>query len=386
MNAQTVTAALRHAAARHHPSLVWIAAPDGSWVDLNENWTLLTGKSIPQSLGQGWLDCLAAPVRERAKQQWQAALAAREPVSIEVSLICADGSEQAMLLKSHPVLSAQGELSGFVGCLEEKSELEAQLREARAACRRIEAALQVRDQYLAVISHELRSPLSGIQSWAYVLERTLDGNATPTLRRALAGIKTGVQQQVKLIDELMDGAQVMSGRVALQCEPLAPQSLVDQALERLQGRLEEKGIQLAREIDTAMGKVNGDRVRMVQIIENILSNAIRFSAQGGAIVVAIHAHGDEVSIGVTDYGKGIAPHRLPLLQDPYAQQEVSAGAGNTAETHSAVARPWQAAGIGLKLALTRRLLELQGGRMTLASEGEGKGAEFVVHFPLLRTA
>ena len=381
-----VTAELRHAAARHHPHLVWIATPDGCWVDLNEHWAVLTGKSIAQSLGIGWLECLAGKGRARAEQQWRDAIAARAAAKFDVSIMRADGQEQQMVFTSNPVVSTQGELSGYVGCLEAKSELEAALRDSQAACRRAEAALQVRDQFLAVISHELRSPLSGIQSWAYVLERTIDGNAVPTMQRALAGIKTGVQQQVKLIDNLMDAAQVMSGRVTLQSEPLEPQLLFDEVLARLQPQLDEKRIEMRREIDPAGGKIAGDRVRILQVIENLLANAIRFSEPGGAIIATVQRAGEEIRIGVMDFGKGIAPHRLPLLQDPVPQAGPPTSADAGAAGLSSASRPWQPAGIGLKLALTRRLLELLGGRMTLTSEGEGKGAEFALYFPLLRSA
>ena len=381
-----VTAELRSAADRHHPHLVWIATPDGCWVDLNEHWTVVTGRSIAQSLGIGWLECLAGNGRAQAEQQWRDALSARARAKFDVSIVRADGQEQLMVFTSDPVVSTQGELSGYVGCLEAKSELEVALRDSQAACRRAEAALQVRDQFLAVISHELRSPLSGIQSWAYVLERTLDGNAAPTMQRALTGIKTGVQQQVKLIDHLMDAAQVMSGRVTLQPEPLDPQSLFDEVLARLQSQLDEKRIEIRREIDPAAGKIEGDRVRTLQVIENLLANAIRFSEPGGAIIATVRLLGEEIRIGVTDFGKGIAPHRLPLLQDPDPQGASPTSADPSARGMSKPSRPWQPAGIGLKLALTRRLLELLRGRMTLTSEGEGKGAEFALYFPLLRSA
>ena len=121
------------------------------------------------------------------------------------------------------------------------------------------------------------------------------------------------------------------------------------------------------------------------MIENLLANAIRFSEPGGTIIATVRLSGDEIRIGVTDFGKGIAPHRLPLLQDPDPQSEAPTSADASARGMSKPTRPWQPAGIGLKLALTRRLLELLGGRMTLTSEGEGKGAEFALYFPVLRT-
>jgi PAS domain S-box-containing protein len=385
MNAPSVTAALRQAAAHHHPSLVWIATPDGSWVELHENWAQLTGKSVAQSLGQGWQQCMAESQRERIVQQWQEALRQEQPVSIDVALMRADGSEQAMSLHSRRVLSEQGVVNGYVGCLEAKSELQGQLREAQAQLERLRAGVQVRDQFLAVLSHELRTPLSGIQSWAYVLERTLDANA-PTLQRALSGIKTGVQQQVKLIDDLMDAAQVISGRVSLQHELLPPHWLFEQAVARLRERLDEKGLSVrqpaaadaagaAHPAGTA-ALIDGDRARTVQIVENILANAIRFSTQGGAIELTIERDAREVRLGVTDFGRGIAAQRLLLLQEPAAQAAATEG------TDAA----WQPAGVGLKLALTRRLLELHGAHLSVYSEGEGKGARFVMHFPLAAPA
>lgn len=374
MHARFIKEALRREAARQRPELVWIAAPDGNWIELNESWTALTGRAASQSLGYGWLDCLAPAQRPEIEQQWRAALAAGAALKLEIAVVCADGREQAMRLESRPVRSDEGELHGYVGHLEIQSETEAQLH---AALQQAQTALAVHDQFLATISHELRSPLSGIQSWAYVLERTVEGAPTSSVQRALAGIKTGVQQQVKLIDDLLDAAYVMSVRMVVQCEPLTPQDLLEEAVARLQVRFDEKQIQLHRQIDASPGQVNGDRGRLVQVLENILSNAIRFSEQGGTVVAAIQMLGDEVRIAVTDYGKGIAAHRLPLLRNPYVPRD-EAGTGSGTEVY-----PQPFSSIGMKLTLTRRLLALHGGRLTLASEGEGRGAEFAVYFPLL---
>ena len=377
MHARFVKELLRREAVLHHPSIAWMATPDGSWIELHESWSVLTGRSNASSLGDGWLESLAPAQRPLIERQWRAALAVGAPLKLEVCLMRADGGEQAMLFDSCPVRADDGELHGYIGYLGARSDTEAKLR---VALHKAQTALAVHDHFLATISHELRAPLSGIQSWAYVLEQSLGQAAVAPVPRALTGIKTGVDQQVKLLDDLLDAAYVMSPRIALQYESLKPQDLLEEVLLRQQARFEEKQLQLRCEIEADVGltRVQGDGNRMMQALENIVSNAIRFSEPGGTVVAAIQLLGDEVRIAVTDFGRGIAAHRLASLRNPYPQWKDP----DTGESTEARLQPFVS--IGLKLTLTRRLLELHDGRLTLDSEGQGKGSEFAIFFPAHR--
>lgn len=240
------------------------------------------------------------------------------------------------------------------------------LRE-QAARAQAEAAAAARDEFLAVVSHELRSPLNGIQNWAYVLESQVAGGA-PLMQRALAGIKTGVEQQVRLIEDLLDATRVMSGKLRLTREPFVLRSALDRALNSVRTLAAERRITL--HVESALGEheIDGDADRVEQIIWNLLTNAIKFTQEDGAVWLSAELVGEVARIAVRDNGRGIAAAFLPYLFDPFRQ----ADGAHTRRT----------GGLGLGLALVKRLAELHGGRVYAHSDGEQQGATFTVYLPL----
>jgi PAS domain S-box-containing protein len=247
-----------------------------------------------------------------------------------------------------------------------EAERDALLIREQAARLQAEAAARARDEFLAIVSHELRSPLNGIQSWTHVLENYV-GNDSPPVMRALAGIKLGVQQQVRLIEDLLDATLVMTGKLRLVKRPVAVGPVVDAAVESLRTQAHDKHIELVTEGTADHGQVEGDPERMQQIVWNLLSNAIKFTPENGRVRVVVEDAPDEIVITVQDTGKGIGAGFLPYLFDPFRQADGSSTR--------------RAGGIGLGLTLVRRLTELHGGRVTVESEGENRGARFSVHLP-----
>jgi len=243
----------------------------------------------------------------------------------------------------------------------------------RFALRQARADIAARDQFLALLSHELRSPMSGIQSWAYVLENTIDRGAAAPVLQALAGIKTGVQQQVRLIDELLDATQVMSGQIALDLQPLQPQVEFDAVIDALAEQLKAKNISIERAYVASDYLMLGDSKRVFQVLCNLLRNAIRFSKPSTTIRLAVVPVADEVSLQVIDYGRGIDAQRLAVLRGPCA----------TDDRIDADAAPRSG---GLKLSLSQRLLELQHGRLAISSAGRDQGAQFTVYLPVALVA
>lgn len=250
---------------------------------------------------------------------------------------------------------------------EAQQERDSLLVREQAARQQAEAAARARDQFLAIVSHELRSPLNGIQSWTHVLENRVD-TATPSIARAIAGIKTGVQQQVRMIEELLDTTQVMTGKLRMTKEPFMLRPAIDAAVANASAAALEREVSISMDMPEAQLRLVGNAERVQQILWNLLTNAIKFSAPGSEVRVTVEVGDIDVCISVADDGKGIHPDFMPFLFDPFRQADSS----NTRRTE----------GLGLGLTLVRRLTEMHGGRATAFSEGEDQGSTFSIYLPL----
>ena len=248
----------------------------------------------------------------------------------------------------------------------ERDELLVRERTARIQA---ETAARARDEFLAIVSHELRAPLNAIQSWAHVLENYLGESApVPIAQRALQGIKTGVGQQVRLIEDLLDVTRMMSGRLRLVKQPLALLPLLQAAVESVRGMAAAKGISIDCNYRITSEQIEGDSDRVQQVFWNLLSNAVKFTPQNGHIWLGAGRVNGDIHVTVRDDGVGIAPDFLPHLFDRFSQKDTS-----STRHHS---------GLGLGLFLVRHLVELHGGKVHAESEGEGKGTAFTVIIPL----
>ena len=250
---------------------------------------------------------------------------------------------------------------------EAQQERDALLIREQAARQQAEAAARARDQFLAIVSHELRSPLNGIQSWTHVLENRVD-TTVPSIARAIAGIKTGVQQQVRMIEELLDATQVMTGKLRMTKEPFMLRPAIDAAIASAGAIALEREVTISADMPDAQLRLVGSSSRVEQILWNLLTNAVKFSARGSDVKVTVEVGDIDVCISVVDTGKGIHADFVPFLFDPFRQADSS----NTRRTE----------GLGLGLTLVRKLTELHGGRATAFSEGEDKGSTFSIYLPL----
>jgi len=234
-----------------------------------------------------------------------------------------------------------------------------------------ETAARARDQFLAIVSHELRAPLNGIQSWAHVLENYVkDATSSPLAQRALLGIKTGVSQQVRLIEDLLDVTRMMSGKLRLVKQPMLLLPVVQAAVESVRPMASAKHIRLTCNFGIAGEQIEGDADRIQQIVWNLLSNAIKFTHEGGNVWLAVSLQDSDIFVSVRDDGIGISSDFLPHLFDRFSQEDTSSTRGYS--------------GLGLGLFLVRHLLGLHGGRVDVHSEGEGRGTTFTVQLPLRR--
>jgi PAS domain S-box-containing protein len=247
-----------------------------------------------------------------------------------------------------------------------EAEREKLLVREQAAREQAEAANLLKDEFLAVVSHELRAPLNAINGWVFLLLRgTLDNAAQ---LRALQSIQRQVRSQCQLIDDLLDVARIVSGKLRLDLCEVDPSKVIAAALDVVRPAAEAKQIDLVADLDPAVSVVWADSDRLQQVVWNLLSNAIRFTPEGGRVEIQSRRTDVGIEIVVADRGQGISEDFLPYVFDRFRQADIS-----STRTHG---------GLGLGLAIVRHLIELHGGTVLAASPGKGKGATFTVRLPV----
>ncbi len=247
---------------------------------------------------------------------------------------------------------------------------EQQARAAAEASREeAQAANRVKDEFLAVLSHELRSPLNPILGWSKLLQsRKLDETK---IVQALSTIERNAKLQSELIEDLLDVSRILQGKLSLNVAPVNLASIIRAAIETVRLAAEAKSIQVEASLAPDVGLVSGDSTRLQQVIWNLLSNAVKFTPPGGQVNIRLERLDSCAQITVSDTGQGIAPDFLPYVFDYFRQ-------ANAATTR-------KFGGLGLGLAIVRHLVELHGGTVRADSPGEGQGATFVVRLPLMPT-
>ena len=251
-----------------------------------------------------------------------------------------------------------------------ETERERMLAQEQAAREAAETANRIKDEFLAVLSHELRSPLNPILGWSKLLQQG-KLNAAKTAS-ALATIERNALLQSQLIDDLLDISRILSGKLSLNPMSVDLNTVLSAALETVRLAAEAKSVQIQTTFSPSQEMVMGDSGRLQQVIWNLLSNAVKFTPQGGQITVRLTETKTDVQIIVADTGKGINPEFLPYVFEHFRQED------------GAITRKF--GGLGLGLAIARQIVEIHGGRIWVESGGEDAGATFTVELPLLHTA
>jgi signal transduction histidine kinase len=246
------------------------------------------------------------------------------------------------------------------------SRLETELAAERALRLQAQQQCELKDEFLAVVAHELRAPLGAILGWAHLLRRRA---GQEEFERGLDVIEQSVQVQARLIDDLLVASRMASDQIRLDLQPVDLLSVIDAAVETVRPAFAEKGLDLAQALQP-VGPLHGDRTRLQQVLCNLLTNALKFTPGGGRVEISLRPAQGWVVVCVRDSGVGIAPQLLPHVFDRFKQGP---------------AVPRRYGGVGLGLAIARRLVELHGGEIAAQSEGEGCGASFTVRLPLAET-
>lgn len=247
-----------------------------------------------------------------------------------------------------------------------ESEREALLKREQVLRAQAEELSRLKDEFLATMSHELRTPLNAIFGWITLLRTgRLDA---PTEERALETIERNARSQKRLIEDLLDVSRIVTGKVTLELAMVDPRRIIEASVETMMPAAQAKGIALVPLLDAGVGPLRGDSARLQQIVCNLLSNAIKFTPLGGRVEIMLARRGPEAEISVRDTGQGITPEFLPYVFDRFRQED-----GSISRRHG---------GLGLGLAIVRHLVELHGGTISAASDGEGKGATFTLRVPI----
>ncbi len=233
-----------------------------------------------------------------------------------------------------------------------------------AARKEAEAASRLKDEFLATLSHELRTPLNAILGWTTMLRH---GQVDPEkIGRALDVVERNARAQAQLIEDVLDMARIITGKVRLDMRSALLAPVVEAAVDAVRPAADAKSIRL-RTITSTVPPIHGDAVRLQQVLWNLLTNAVKFTPPRGTVTVALRQKASDVVLTVTDSGPGIAPDFLPYVFDRFRQADQSVTRGH--------------GGLGLGLSIVKHLVELHGGRVRAFNE-DGGGATFEVVLPL----
>ena len=243
-------------------------------------------------------------------------------------------------------------------------EMIAREQKARASA---EVANRVKDDFLAMLSHELRTPLNAIMGWSHLLKK--GKLSDKDLQRGIDAIDRNAGAQCAIIDELLDVSRIVTGKLKLETKPIELGGVIEAAIDAVRPAAEAKGIRIVKAFDQNVGLVDGEAVRLQQVIWNLLSNAVKFTPNDGQIRVELKISEKDLRIVVSDTGEGIEPDFLPFIFERFRQADSSAK-----RIHG---------GLGLGLSIVRSLVEMHGGAIHAASDGIGKGATFTVTLPIV---
>ncbi|WP_437965979.1 PAS domain S-box protein [Sorangium sp. So ce260] len=344
------------------PQIIWTAGPGGDIDYYNRRWYELTGAKEGEVCGEGWVAFLHEDDRERALAAWRRVLVTGEPFEIEYRFGPAARELRWYLSRALPVRGPEGDIVRWYGTctdIHDRKCWEAMLKEAD----------QRKDEFLAMLAHELRNPLGPIRNAVEILRCV--GPQEPSLVRACGVIERQVSHMARLVDDLLDVSRVARGRIQLRKEGCDLTQLLRQTVEDYRSTLEASGLELELSLPAEPLWVSGDPTRLSQAVSNVLHNAGKFTNAGGRVAVALSATSDgSAAIRVRDTGIGVEPAMLARMFEPFSQADRSLDRSQ--------------GGLGLGLALVKGLVELHGGTSSAESAGIGQGTEVVLRLPLSR--
>jgi PAS domain S-box-containing protein len=345
------------------PQMVWSAPVSGGNDYLNNRWPEFTGQAPERFSGYGWREYIDPDDLPGLMAAWDRSRESGATFEVEHRLMHRSGEYRWVLNRALPLVDDDGAIVRWMGTLTDIHDKKNSEEELKAAARR-------KDEFLAMLAHELRNPLAPISSAAQLLNHVAADEKR--VRQAAQIIGRQVRHLTGLVDDLLDVSRVTRGLVELQREQVDLKSVIASAVEQARPLIETRGHHLDQAMDAAPAWVDGDRIRLVQVVANLLNNAAKYSPQGGAIALSLDVADGSATIAVRDNGIGIGPELLPRVFDLFTQAERTPDRAQ--------------GGLGLGLALVKSLAGLHGGRVDAESGGPGLGSTFRVNLPLAQTA
>ncbi|HEX7183060.1 MAG TPA: ATP-binding protein [Thermoanaerobaculia bacterium] len=365
--------ALRRSEARYRAlaeataQAVWVWDPSTGVGDFDATqrwWEKITGQSPAEQGGfdwQGWIEAVHPDDRELARTAWVTSMSTGAPFEVEYRVQTQDGGLRTILSRAVPVYGPEGEVREWVGTLADVTVQRQAMEELREADRR-------KDEFLAMLAHELRNPLAPIRTAVEVLRMV--GPADPPVQQARGMIERQVMHMARLVDDLLDVSRISRGKILLRKERLDLVPLVRAAAEDHRSLIEANRLTLAAELPDQPVWVAGDPTRLSQVLGNLLQNSNKFTNPGGRVTIRLTEDGDEgiAVLAVEDTGIGMEPGMLARLFEPFSQADRSLDRSR--------------GGLGLGLALVKGLTELHSGSVQASSAGRGRGTRITIQLPL----
>ncbi|HEY2775215.1 MAG TPA: chemotaxis protein CheB [Candidatus Binatia bacterium] len=360
----------RHAI-EHAPIPVILQNDRGEVVQLSTAWTELTGYGIRDiPVREAWLSLLPVEEAARLAEKLDALFSGQQrSIEMEFPIRTRDDAMRYWRFSASLPHSSRDGRRICVGMAVDISDLKRAEADLRASRDTEAAASAMKDQFLASISHELRTPLSVVLMWAKLLSR----DEVPQAQRAEAieAIVRSAEAQRRLIEDLLDTTRMASGKLRVALKPIELAAVVQAAVDLVAPLADRKGVELKVQVPATVPAVMGDSGRLEQVVWILLSNAIKFTPRGGRVQLKLRKESESLVLVVSDTGEGIAPSFLPDVFAPFAQ----AGRGDRVTI-----------GLGLGLSIAQSLVQLHGGSISAASDGQGRGATFTVRLPIATTA
>ena len=338
------------------PVLIWLADTAGRLEFVNREFEHQTGERPTALLGRHWTDLIHPddhPVGARGEQQGSR-------ISVTVRMRAARGAYRWMSLSALPRRDTDGRVLGHVGCAVDVDSQKLAEEALRSADRR-------KDEFLAMLGHELRNPLTPIRNAAEVLR--LVGSADPRVAWVHDTLVRQVAHVTRLVDDLLDISRITRGAMNLRLEPVDLAAVIGRAIDGTQALLQARRHRFEARLPPQAVWVEGDPTRLTQVFENLLTNAAKYTDEGGELSISLEVDGQEAVVHVRDSGIGLDPVIRAQVFDLFVQDERSLDRSQ--------------GGLGIGLALVRHLVEIHRGRVDAFSEGRGRGSDFAVRLPLI---
>jgi PAS domain S-box-containing protein len=344
--------------ADHAPVMIWVTEADGRCTFLGKTWYDFTGRTPEASLGFGWIDAVHPGDREAARQAFLNANERHTAYSLEYRLRDKNGQYHWVIDAAMPRLADDDQFLGFIGSVIDITDRKKYEEELREADRR-------KDEFLAVLAHELRNPLAPIRTGLELMR--LAGDDVTAIEEVRTTMERQSQQMVRLIDDLLDVSRITRGAVDLRKSRVELAAVVESAIETSRPLMEEMGHKLDVNVPKQPIVLEADPTRLAQVISNLLNNAAKYTPRGGSVGLSAERIDGMAVISVKDSGIGIPPDMLVPIFDMFTQVD-----GSLERSHG---------GLGIGLTLVKRLVEMHGGTVEARSSGANQGSEFIVRLP-----